>query len=71
MLKALWGKSPQPTPVEAPTPTEGVKLTPGEKLVLLGVKVHPDTKKRLCELASVAGVPVSAYVRSVLENATR
>lgn len=54
-----------------PEEVSPIPLAPGEKLVLLGVKVHPDTKKRLGELASVAGMPVSAYVRNVLESSTR
>lgn len=46
-------------------------VPPGEKLVLLGVKVRPDTKKTLGELASLAGVTVSTYVRGVLERVRR
>ena len=57
---------PEPEMAEEPAP-----LAPGEKLVLLGVKVRPDTKKTLGELASLAGVTVSTYVRTVLERVRR
>lgn len=56
---------------QAPTEVAASAVaTPSEKLVLLGVKVRPDTKKRLEELASVAGEPVSAFARKTLELAT-
>jgi hypothetical protein len=57
-----------PAPIEAQPPT--IAAPAAEKLVLLGVKVRPDTKKRLEELASLAGEPVSAFARNTLELAT-
>lgn len=65
-VKEVVPPPPEPEPEVEPEP-----LAPGEKLVLIGVKVRPDTKKTLGELASLAGVTVSTYVRNVLEKVRR
>jgi hypothetical protein len=59
-------------PLPLPEPESEIEPPTGaEKMVLLGVKVRPDTKKTLMEMASIAGVTLSSYVRSVLEKICR